>query len=134
MRRCQSCGRTKDSKPYFEKPCTASYCQEQGINPSAPDQVFLRMRKRYEAQQWARPKGWRVHVFYNLGWHACLRGPDRCSVWPSGVAGGFHVTGTFSGAGRTIKEALQDAARSAEREVARQAKAAKVYADAAESI
>ncbi len=136
MRRCLSCGRTPESKPYGGEGaprCRPTYCCEQGINPRARKHVAKRKHVRYEAEQWPRPKGWRLDVFYNLGWHAFLRGPDGANVAPLG-SGGFGAYGKFHGTGETVRGALLAAATEGHQEVRRAAEAAKVYSDAAASI
>lgn len=134
MKRCLSCGRTKEDPPYYGSArCTPGYCQEQGINPGSEKHVLERKRLLHEAEQWPKPEGWRVDVFYNLGWCACLRGPDGASVWPC-RDGSFHASGRFSGEGPTVRAALVDAARAGYERATESAKAAKVYDDAAGSI
>ncbi len=139
MRKCLSCGRTPESKPYGGiegQHCRPTYCYEQGINPRAEEHVRRRNRLRDEAQEWGpRPKDWRLDIFYNLRWHATLRGPAGAgfSVSPS-MSGGFNAYGPFFGEGPTVREALRCAALAAYTEALRVAEAGKVYADAAASI
>lgn len=134
MIRCLSCGRTKEDPPYYGSArCTPGYCQEQGINPGSEKHVLERKRLLHEAEQWPKPEGWRLNVFYNVGWRASLRGPDGASVSPIGD-GLFGAFGRLSGQGPSVGAALRDAARSGHRQAVKVAAASKVYADAAASI